>query len=396
MKLLRPLAVAALCWLCAAAFAACPFGERPKDGTRSVALLKLLVLESCLGDAQNDTDPLTATVHQAIGKLGALENADGVSAAITTLGSFAREQSGLGAQAAEWHAIAVDLSATGQRAANLAGATTSTELLTAGDRAIESKWAAYTDDQDRPLIVAGVPVQPISAVTCPAAGNCAGFDSRVRMLRVINLMTVLQRYVQRPAFKEQLATARVELARWGAYRQQSQHQYLWELFVNGRVMARDERICPRAGDGSLKGFCSVPTSQWIVMHPDAGLRWSSRAGQSAELKPAFVVEMIGRSSFEWRGDRSAEIAGSRGWSLAAAYAQSGQHHQWSFGPMFHFNGYNLALTKGPGDRWGLMVNLQLADSYFKITDHLAQRNDDWTAQLRAAGKASLADLLNSR
>ena len=393
---LRQLGVAALSWLCAAAFAACPFGERPTDGARAVSLLNRLAMESCLGDAQADTDPLTATVHQAIAKLGALENAEGVSAAIAALGSFAREQSASGAQPAEWRAIAVDLTETGRRAADLSNATTSNELLAAGDRAIESKWSVYTDDPSRPLIAAGVPVQPVSAVTCPANGSCAGFDSRVRLLRVINLMTVLQRYVQRPAFKEQLATARVELARWGAYREQGQHQYLWELYVNSRAMARDDRICPRAPDGSLKGFCSVPTSQWIVMHPDAGLRWSSRAGQSAELKPAFVVEMIGRSSFEWRGERSAEIATSRGWSLAAAYAQSGNHHQWSFGPMLPFNGYNLALTKGPGDRWGLMVNMQLADSYFKLVDHASARKDDWTTQLRSAGKASLAELLNGR
>jgi hypothetical protein len=396
MNLLRQLTVAALGWLCAAAFAACPFGERPTDAARSVSLLSRLAMESCLGDAQADTDPLTATVHQAVGKAGVLETATGVTGAIAALGSFAREQSSAGVQAAEWHALATDLGATAGRAASLADATTSSELLAAGDRAIESKWSVYTDDPSRPLVVSGVALQPVSSVACPASGNCPAFESRVRMLRVINLMTVLQRQVQRPAFKEQLAQARVELARWNSYRTQSQHQYVWELFVNSRMMARDKRICPRADDGALQGFCSVPSSQWIVMHPDAGLRWSSRAGQSAQLKPAFVVEMIGRSSFEWRGERSAEIASSRGWSLAAAYSQSGARHQWSFGPMLHYNGYNLALTKGPGDRWGLMLNLQLADSYFKLVDHVKERKDDWTLQLRAAGQASLRELATGR
>jgi hypothetical protein len=32
---------------------------------------------------------------------------------------------------------------------------------------------------------------------------------------------------------------------------------------------------------------------------------------------------------------------------------------WSYGPMFHFDGYNLAVTKARGGNWSIAVNLNV-------------------------------------
>ena len=358
---------------------ACPLVERPGEKRDAHALLGMLAaLPNCVGDAAADANPLTAAVHNALGAADAATGPAELAAAVRLLAKEAADRIDPSNPSPEWQLIQADLNETASSLERMAQ-DMSAGRPAAPDSAIRTRWQAYTAMPKRPLRIRDVAIQPVAPVDC-AAADCPAFESRRQMLRVIHLMAVVERRADRPVLREQLAKGRLELLRWEAYRTQSQHQYFWELYVNSRRMAGDSSVCPRTPDGALKGFCSVPTDQWIVLHPDAGLQWSRAAKKSSELKPAFIVELIGRHSFEWKDANSAEMHKRRGWSIAAAYSKPDDAKgHWGFGPMLHYEGYNLAITRAPGERWGVMINLRLADRYFA-------RKDDWTQSLRL-GKA---------
>lgn len=87
------------------------------------------------------------------------------------------------------------------------------------------------------------------------------------------------------------------------------------------------------------------------------------------------VEIIYNNIFEkWRW----------GVSLVAAYTDEPTGKKWSSGLMLHIgDGYNIALTSSDGKKWGLLLNLNLADRYFggaqKVDSYLKclKKPDPW-------------------
>lgn len=360
---------------------ACPFDESPGGKSPEVIQSQLIQLaaESCTGSPTGgDKAALVRQVFSDI-KDGAesephnpIKHRDGIATALRRLASFAQERQQKGEDAAHWNIIEQEIRRSALAVDQHGGVNVAGKPI-AADYAISSAWRTFTQGMgQRDLVVAGTKIQPFGGVACASGTSpCAAYDSRVDMFRVAGLMAQLQNQAQSPALGMALQIAKRELDRWKAYRADGQHQYFWELMANSALMAR--RHCTQKKDASGErvfiGFCEVPTSQLILGHVDAGLRWSRSAKSTSELKPVVLIETIGWYQWKWKSDAGPEAAtmvDRMGVSLAAAYAKhdDGSRSRWSYGPMFHWEGYSLALTKARGERWGMMINIGLADRYF--------------------------------
>lgn len=382
-RLARWLATAVLLLgACAAAAQNCRFDARPTDPEAGERLLAQLRMKPCLG-SEKDEDALAQAVRKRLGSADKPGGALALPDALALLQADARVQADGGTLADEWRRLARDIAVV-QDGLPEPSAVDAADYVARADKLLSPKWSAFTG-AGGPIVLDGRLVQPIVQVACDAAGACSELLARMRLIRTLNLMTALQDHLQRPLLVEQLTLARTELARWQAYRKDSQHQYFWELWANGRLMAGDDKLCPRDGNGFV-GFCKVPTSQWIIVHPDAGLRWSRRAGQASELEPALIIDIVGRHFLSWQDEQSARIAHQWGYALAATYSRVDGRARWALGPRLHYNGYNLALTRSAGGHWGVVLNLNLATRYF-------ERKADYTDALQKLDKPGLLDLL---
>ena len=160
----------------------------------------------------------------------------------------------------------------------------------------------------------------------------------------------------------------------------------------GRIM--ETKRCSKAPGSDLSiGFCEVPNEQWILLHPEAAMRFSNAANTSSELKAALVVELLGYHKWNWvsvDGKETAQLEARRGLSLAATYTDTSIEKRWGFGPMFHLGDYAFALTKaGGGGRWSLVINVRLGDKYFG-------RKQQYVDELRKAQTSDLSELIFGR
>jgi hypothetical protein len=200
----------------------------------------------------------------------------------------------------------------------------------------------------------------------------------------MNLMSRLIRYADYPALEKHYDDARLMNDRWDAYFNKALPQYWWEVAINGERMGED--LCPKDTDGIQLGFCKVPESQLIVLHPAAGLQWVHGADDTDDLAPAFVVEVFGRNSWKWDG--GAVPRGQFGWSIIAAYSNpGGDQENWSYGIMLHKGAsLNLGLTTAGDGQYSVLVNVNLAEWLFarkkQYLDHFkALRKDSWETLL---------------
>jgi hypothetical protein len=203
----------------------------------------------------------------------------------------------------------------------------------------------------------------------------------VELVRVLRLMNRLIGYADYPALAAHAADARLMNDRWDAYFNKALPQYWWEVAINGSRMGSD--LCSREpGTGIQLGFCKVPTSQLIVLHPSVAVQWVHGAEDTDDLAPAFVVEVFGQNSWYWR-ERDPTIHGQFGWSLIAAYSNPGRGlEQWSYGVMLHKGpSLNLGITTAGSGQVSLLVSVALAEQIFA-------RKAEYLDYLKAISKPS--------
>ncbi len=94
----------------------------------------------------------------------------------------------------------------------------------------------------------------------------------------------------------------------------------------------------------MVGFCRVPASDRIRLHPDAGLRRSRRAGTASELEPVLLMDLFGRHHLRWQHEQSARIERPWDYLLAVSYPQANARVRWALDPRLHCNGCTLALV----------------------------------------------------
>ncbi|MFO1338224.1 MAG: hypothetical protein U1F53_08305 [Burkholderiaceae bacterium] len=348
--------------------------------------LARLKLRDCLGDRANDPAALVQGFNALTNEPTLLGQTERLLQAMDLLIADAERHEATNVLKPRWTPMLEDLRAVRAELAGTLDVKTGAGWLSAMEKAIGPKWRQVSSGQ--PIVLVGQSVDLLANAGCANdQPPCEAFFSQMDIVRTANLMDRLRGYSQSPLLAQQYDESQLALKRWDAYRTQGQHQYIWEVFINGQVMDGDQSLCPRdAGTGMKMGFCKVPESQWIVAHPEAGLRWSDGAEQRSDLQAALVIQLIGRYQWKWDGST---MANRRGYSLAATYSQSDTNKRWAFGPMIHYDDMSLALTKAPGGHWGLVVNVALADRFFG-------RKQEVTDALRNVRKASFGELLFGR
>ncbi|MFO1337108.1 MAG: hypothetical protein U1F53_02555 [Burkholderiaceae bacterium] len=348
--------------------------------------LARLKLRDCLGDRANDPAALVQGFNALTNEPTLLGQTERLLQAIDLLIADAERHEAANVLKAQWSPMLQDLRGVRAELAGMQDVKTGAGWLSAMEKAISPKWRQVSSGQ--PIVLANQQVNLLANAGCTnEQPPCEAFFSQLDIVRTANLMDRLRGYSQSPLLAQQYDESQLALKRWDAYRTQGQHQYIWEVFINGQVMDGDQSLCPRdAGTGMKMGFCKVPESQWIVAHPEAGLRWSDGAEQRSDLQAALVIQLIGRYQWKWDGST---MTNRRGYSLAATYSQSDTNKRWAFGPMIHYDDMSLALTKAPGGQWGLVVNVALADRFFG-------RKQEVTDALRNVRKASFGELLFGR
>jgi len=380
-----------LFFISGSAFAApdCPFPDTATAVANYEVTLARLKLPNCLGDPTQDKAPVVARFDELTNQPINLGQTERLIATVDSLTAIAEERaSNSGPLQDDWKAMLQELRDVRARLGTLGSVQSKAGWLATASEAVPAKWRMVSAGMG-PVPVAGRAVDFLQPIGCTNNAPCAAFQSQLDLVRLANLMARLAGYLQFPSLADQYADAKLALAQWEAYRSKAHHQYIWEVWVNGLAMGKD--LCPEdAGTGMKMGFCKVPQSQWILLHPDAALRFSNSETKSSELKPALLVEIFGHYSWKWKtinGSPSAEMESRIGYSLAATYTSTSNEKNWGFGPMVHMGDYSLALTKARGGgRWSLVVNIPLADKIFA-------RRQEYVDALERVKKDNFADLL---
>lgn len=334
---------------------------------------------SCLGDSKADTHNLVTRFDALVDQPIVLGQTERLLAAIDLLTEPAQQGSAGAHEVELWRAMLVELGTARAQIAALKGTTGPRAWLDGVEAAIPAKWKAPGGGVSTPIAIGGQRVRLLEPPAgCEDGKACAALPSRITLLRIANLMARLQRYAEQNSLDQQYAAAELGLAQWEAYRTKGRHQYIWEVALNGALMG--DELCPReAGTGMRMGFCKVPRSQVIFLHPEGALRFARTAKKASELKPALLIEILGRYQWEWiqvDGRETAEMARRWGYSLAATYTSTQNEKEWAYGPMLHYRDYSLAITKASGGKWSLVLNLSLGESYFgrkqQVVDELAK------------------------
>jgi hypothetical protein len=366
----------------------CPFPDRDKPAAIESfeSDLMRLRLTDCLGDPKADAAPVVQSFNALTNAPTLLGQTDRLLKALDLLVVAAEQREAANVMRPTWTAMTQELRSVRAALARLGDARSGNGWLAELERAIQPKWrqvSAGLGAAGRSIDLAGQRVDLLAPAGC-ADGQpaCPEFLSQIDLVRVANLMNRLRGYAQSPSLAQQFDESELALKQWDAYRGQGHHQYFWEVWVNGRAMGAD--LCPiDAGTGMKMGFCKVPQSQWIVLHPEAALRWNRTAQRTADLQASLLVELVGRYAWRWDG---AQMLDCRGYSLAATYTQTDGEQRWGFGPMLHMGDRSLAVTKAAGGRWSLVVNVALAERYFG-------RKQQVSDELRNLRKSSLLDLM---
>ena len=369
--------------------AACNY---PTEGTvveNYAAKLRELKKEACLGNARADPHPLVVKFNGLTNEPTTQTQTDRLKAALKLLQAEAELGVSGTHETAKWNAMLIELGRVNGQLSGLDKSADGKVWLASVQDAIPGKWRQVASNAD-PTQLGGQLVElsgPVEGCTDGAA--CSAFQARMGLLRVANLVARLQRYSQDSSLDEQFEASTLALAQWESYRGAGHHQYIWEVAVNGLIM--DKKLCPEdPGTGLKLGFCKVPTSQLILLHPDVAMRWARTATKASELKPSLLVELVGWYWWDWAkadGRDTGTMANRRGVSLAATYSQTTTEKQLALGPMFHYDGYNFAVTKAKGGgKWSLVVNMKFGEKWFKTKDSYAE-------ELKSVKKQPVLDFL---
>jgi hypothetical protein len=338
----------------------------------------LIASRRCLGSLQGDADPLVATFNgQTPPAKDVLARKQHLHDALVTLEKYAREQAALPANQDSWNLVDTRLRA---ELDNLQGLD---DFISPGDFLANSFWP---DNGSPGGVVANGAILLLAPTGCAAPpAPCPAYEPRKALIRVFNLANRLGDYADADRFALHLKDARLQNARWSSYFNDTRPQYWWEIIVNGKAMQK--QYCDADPATQIqRGFCRVPESQWIVLHPSAALQWVDGADSQQDLKPAFIVEVFGRNSWTWKESTPSR---QRGWSLLAAYSNRGaDQDKWSYGLMLRYGkDLNLGLTTTPDNEFGILVSARLAGRFF-------EQKQQYLDYLKAKEKPNWLELLD--
>jgi hypothetical protein len=333
------------------------------DGGLSVARL-------CLGDAQGDATPIVVQFNQQTPNAPTwAARRTNLRTALDTLEKYAGARTQSAPNREQWLIVQTQLLEELALVDNLA--------------TVDSGGGVFLDNtfwlqDNRPgTPVANNTIELLAPLNCskpPAA--CPGYEPRKDLIRVFNLVRRLGDYADANKLNAHLKDAKDLDTKWKAYFNDTRPQNWWEIIINGQLMKK--KHCKKDPDTDIQlGFCTVPESAWIVLHPSAAVQWVDGADDADDLEAAFVVELFGRNSWRWKGNA---VSRQYGWSVITAYSNRGNDlKKWSYGLMFsRGKDMKIGVTTTSDDEIGILATTSIAGKFFeqkqKYLDYLKAKD----------------------
>lgn len=353
------------------------------------AALQAAASPSCLGSVERDNNTLVQSFNAATPDVGtdAAKRYQATLAALDLLIKQARDRS-VGEPKSAWTGMTTELAsfrAGVERLGNAGDGAPFDDLLRGAIP--KDVWGDGLVANDKGAVKLGDATELLlSAPNCTKL-LCKEAADREELIRVVNLVGRLRKYLQ----ADTLVAFAAELTRldkqWTAYRDKARHQYIWEVFANGKLMG--DRYCSGQGKdstGNRRGFCAVPDWQLVLLHPETALTFNAKAGSASELQGNLMVEVLGYHRWNWAGTSGAELKDRFGVSLVSAYVKHGDKREWGWGfGVVAGDGYNLSVVRTPANKWSVLVNVALGDRYFG-------RKQEYVDYLKKVKKPDLSEL----
>ena len=334
-------------------------------------------IRACLGEHEVDQNPLVSAFERLTPDTQSIdERTTAIASSLSLLRDAAVQREKKGVDGAAWQQLISELN---REIAGTEAAQASRTIYPIED----TFW--IVPKQENVTILDGT-LDLFDTGCARGAASCPEYDSRKDVLRVMNLLFRLVGYANYPNYMAHRADARLLDDQWKGYFNEALPQYWWEVAFNGQFMDQE---CAKDSTGMQVGFCKVPESQFILLHPATSLQWVNGADNTDDLAPAFVVEVFGRNSWRWDPQlKDGVLYGQLGWSVIAAYSNpGGGKENWSYGLMVHKGRkLNLGVTTSGNGQYSILVNINLAEWAFankeKYLDYLkALKKPNWQALL---------------
>lgn len=220
---------------------------------------------------------------------------------------------------------------------------------TAGDRVLlrPITWT-WDPTQERigelPLRLAGS-VQDACTTTTTAQCTSAVVTAEF-VLRAATLVKRSLDYYSRPFLAAALVQTNMRDARWTAYFDETLVQFPWELALNSARFTQAAR--------KTRGFAMPPSSQWVLLHPMAGVEYVWSAPQGSRMTPAVAMEILGYNRWSWNAMN--KPAGALGASVVAAFSDRAGAPNVGYGVLVRYaHKYSVSVTSR-GGKTGVLLS----------------------------------------
>lgn len=176
---------------------------------------------------------------------------------------------------------------------------------------------------------------------CRSAVRTAEF-----VLRAATLVRRSLDYYSRPLLTAVLVKTSVRDARWTAYFGETLVQFPWELALNSARFTRAAR--------ATHGFAMPPSSQWVLLHPMAGVEYVWSAAKGSRMTPAVAMEIVGYNRWSWNAKN--RPAGALGASVVAAFSDRAGAQNVGYGVLVRYaHKYSVTVTSR-GGKAGILLS----------------------------------------
>jgi hypothetical protein len=218
-------------------------------------------------------------------------------------------------------------------------------------------------DQGRFALVS-LPLQPHLDSACASRDDrCSvAFETVKEVLRIANLTHRALFESEKPDMLELLAENVKRGKSWYEYFETARSQYFWELAVNSFLMGETRPLV----DSVRVGFRSVPTGQWLLLHPQVAFEYANDEPAGSKTRAIALMDLIGYNRWSWRNDGTMGTA--VGLSFVLAAADHVNSDDLSFGFMAHVNHSISAGLVFGGDKPTIIMSADAAKLWTKVSE----------------------------
>lgn len=224
----------------------------------------------------------------------------------------------------------------------------------------------------------------------PSSGEVAclkAFRFSVALVRSVDAAKEIVAYHYRNDYAEGRRKLLDRKMEWDAYLFKARSQYPWELFINGEIY--QSSLCANHRSQDCKaGFPEPPKSQWIVMHPSAGVEYYEADGTA--IKGSLIVELLGYNRWAW-DKKSSKHKNMWGASAILSFSDAKNAETLGYGVMVHtpVKGISVAYTRRQSENGnidGVFFNVDVAKLFQDKLDIVRSAFKDFGIGPNARGR----------